>query len=165
MELRAEVIIGAPARRVWAVLGEQFGDISRWAAPIQASSIDGAPTVGACRTCHIAGFGPFKPGVIKERLIAFAPEPMSFAYRAVEGLPGFVGDAVNRWSVEPLDEHRSVVRVHATVELRGPMRLVGALLRWRMRVAGERTLEELKHHVENGRPHPRKLHAMRRLLP
>src|SRR5262249_18738149 len=49
--------------------------------------------------------------------LAFAPAPMSFAYRAVDGMPGFVGDAVNRWSVESLDQDRSVVRVHATIEL------------------------------------------------
>lgn len=32
MELRAEIVIRAPAGAAWAVVGERFGQIGKWAA-------------------------------------------------------------------------------------------------------------------------------------
>jgi len=157
MELRGEVIIDAPPRAAWAVLGERFGQIGEWAVPITASSLEGEPRVGAVRDCHIAGFGPVKPGVIRERLIAFEPERMAFAYEAVEGMPKFVARAINRWSIHPRDQGGCEVRTHATLQLRGFFALFGFVLKRKMERDGARVLEELRHRVEHGRPHPRKV--------
>lgn len=128
MELSGEVIINTPAQAAWLVLGTCWGHIGRWAAPITASSLDGEPCAGAVRTCHIARFGPVPPGLIKERLLDFDSEAMSFAYESIEGMPRFIEGAVNRWSVHALGDGRCVVRSHATVKLRGPMVLLGFLL-------------------------------------
>ncbi len=125
MELRADVLMDAPAAAAWAVLGERFGDIGEWAAPITASTLDSELGTGSVRTCHVAGFGPVAPGVIRERLIEFEPE------------------------------HRS----RATVQLRGPIRLVPPLFRWQMQVNAARVMDELRYRVEHGRPHQRKLTA------
>jgi len=89
MELRAEVIINAPAQTAWAVLGEQFGDIGTWAGPIVRSSVDSQPGPGTVRTCQIARFGPFSAAIIRERLVEFDPEAMSLAYESAEGMPAF----------------------------------------------------------------------------
>jgi len=157
MELYKEIVVNAPAATAWAILGEQFGQIAAWAAPITASSLEGEPRIGAVRTCHIARFGPVAPGAIKERLIAFDAQAKSFAYEAVEGMPGFIGRAVNRWSVHARDEKSCIVRTHATLTLRGPAALLGILLKWKMQVDGGRVIEELQHFIERGQPHPRKL--------
>lgn len=157
MELHKEIVVNASAAAAWAILGERYGHIAEWAAPITASSLEGAPRVGAVRTCHIARFGPVAPGAIKERLIAFDAQAKSFAYEAVAGMPGFIERAVNRWSVHARDETSCIVRTHATLTLRGPLALLGVLLKWKMQADGERVLEELKHWIERGRPHPRKL--------
>jgi hypothetical protein len=114
---------------------------------------------GATRSCHTARFGPFEAGAIKERLIAFDRERMAFEYEAVDGMPRFVARAVNRWSVHPVDDRRCVVRIHATLTLRGPVVLLTWLLRWQMQRGGAHVLEELKYYVEHGRPHRRKLAA------
>ena len=159
MELRAEVVIHAPAHAAWLVLGERFGQIGEWAAPIVASSLDGEPTVGSVRTCQIARFGPFKPGAIKERLVAFDAPAMSLAYESAEGMPAFVKYALNRWSVQPETDTTCVVRTHATVELQGPMRLLTLFLKFRLQADGARVLDELRYLIEHGRPHPRKLAA------
>jgi hypothetical protein len=164
MDIREEVVINAPAPAAWAVLGERFGHIADWAAPITASSIESEPGVGAVRTCHIAGFGPVKPGVIKERLVAFDPETMSFAYDAVEGMPDYVTRAVNRWFVYPRGNSSCVVRAHATLELRGAIRALSFLLKLRMQTDGARVLDDLRYHVENSKPHPRKVEATMRAL-
>jgi hypothetical protein len=164
MELRAEIAIDAPARSAWALLGERFGDIGVWAAPITSSTLEGAPSAGACRVCHTARFGPFAPGVIEEELVLFDSYAMTLAYRAAAGLPRFISSAENRWSVHEVGERRCVVRAHAKVALRGLMRVFGFLLVWRLRSGATRTLEELKHYVEHGRPHPRKLATAAKLL-
>ena len=98
MALYKEVVVNAPAAAAWAILGEQFGQIVEWAAPITASSLEGELRFGAVCTCHIARFGPVAPGAIKEHLITFDAQTRSWAYEAVEGMPGFIRRAVNRWS-------------------------------------------------------------------
>jgi hypothetical protein len=161
VELRVAAEIAAPAAAAWRVLGERFGQVGEWATPIIASSLDGEPAVGAVRTCRVSAFGPIAPGEVKERLVAFDAAAMSLAYEAAAGMPRFIASAVNRWSVQPLGEARCLVRSHATVELRGPMALLGFALTRRMEAEGARVLEELRHMVEHGRPHTRKVAAMR----
>jgi hypothetical protein len=56
-----------------AAATERFGQIGEWASPSTSSCMEAEPTIGATRTCQIAGFGPFKAGTIKERLVRFDP--------------------------------------------------------------------------------------------
>lgn len=161
MDLHNEIVIEAPAERVWHVLGERFMHVGEWAAPIMSSCPVGAAelAVGVTRACDVAPFGPVQAGVVKERLTAFEPARMSFEYEALEGMPAFVVRAVNRWRVERIDASRSRLRIHATLTLRGPMRLLGFVVRWQLQSGGARVAEELKHFVETGKPHPRKVAA------
>jgi hypothetical protein len=159
MELRNAIIIEAPAERVWQALGERFMHVSDWAAPITASCPVGTaePGVGVTRSCNIAPFGPVKARVVRERLTRFDRDAMAFEYEALEGMPSFVGRAVNRWSVARVDDRRSQLRIHATLTLRGPMALLGCVIKWRLESGGAKVAEELKYFLENGKPHPRKL--------
>lgn len=157
--MRAEVVIGAAAGDAWVVVGELFGEIGGWASAITASSMEGPPAAGQVRTCHVAGFGPVAPGVIRERLTSFDPATMSLAYEAAEGMPTMIVRAVNRWSVHPGPGGTCVVRIHATLTLRWAARPLGPVLRWRMRADTGRVLAELRHLVETGAPHPGKLAA------
>lgn len=159
MELRNEIIIEAPIERVWHALGERFMQVSEWAAPITASCPVGAAElgVGVTRSCNIAPFGPVKAGTVTERLTRFDRDAMAFEYEALEGMPGFVGHAVNRWSIARVDDRRSQLRIHATLTLRGPMVLLGCFIKWQLESSGAKVAEELKYFVENGKPHPRKL--------
>ena len=59
-------------------------------------------------------------------------------------------------------QRRTSVLDKATVELRGPMALLGFLLQRSFRANGERVLDELRYRTEEGTPHPRKVAAMRR---
>jgi len=162
MKITAEVVIEAPASAAWSVLGDCWAHIGRWAAPITSSSVDGELLAGTVRTCHTARFGPVAPGVIKERLLEFDPAGRCFTYESIDGMPGFIKRAVNHWSILPLDDGRCVVRSEATVELRGPMVLLSFVLARSFKANGARVFEELRHRVEHGVPHPRKVAAMRR---
>jgi hypothetical protein len=158
MDIYVEIDIDAPAAVVWQAMGEGFGEIGQWAAPIRASALENNRVLeaGAVRVCHIEPFGPVPAGVIKERLLIFDARQMVFEYVAVSGMPGFVAHARNRWSVHARDANSCSARQHAVLELRGLARLFGALMKYRMRHEGLLVLEELKHWVEKGAPHPRK---------
>lgn len=164
MNLTAEVELDASAAQAWHILGECWGHIGQWAVPITRSELEGPPCEGATRTCHTARFGPVPPGLIRERLVAFDAAARTFTYESVEGMPGFVAHAQNRWSVEARGAERCVVRTEASVTLRGPMRLLAPLLKVSFSRNGARVLEELKHRVETGAPHPRKLAAQPELV-
>jgi len=151
-------MVAVPAEQAWALVGERFGDIGTWAAPITRSSLDAAPGPGAVRTCHVRGFGPLPDGVVHERLLIFDAAGRSLLYDA-DGLPRFIARAVNRWSVTARGEGACTVRADATLTLRGPMRLLGWVVRARLRESATAVLDELRHHLETGTPHPRKLAA------
>jgi len=152
MEMRAEVVINAPAEEAWALIGERFGDIAEWASAITESVMDGPPAIGRVRTCQVAGFGPIAAGVIKERLIEFDPQARSLSYEAAAGMPWFIAGAVSRWSVHPGPGSACTVRIHATLALRLAARPLSPVLRWRMRDDTRRALAELRHRVKTGHP-------------
>jgi len=157
MKMRAELKISAPAQDAWVVVGERFGEIGEWASAITMSVMDGPPGPGQVRTCHVAGFGPIAPGLIRERLVRFDPGARSLSYQAAEGMPGFIVRAASRWSVHEEPGGTCLVRIDATLTLRPIARPLGPVLRWRMRAGTRRVLAELRHRVETGRPHPAKL--------
>ena len=157
MEMRAKLVINAPAEDAWVVVGERFGDIGEWASAITESVMDGPPAVGRVRTCQVAGFGPIAAGVIKERLIEFGPEARSLSYEAAAGMPWFIAGAVSRWSVHAGPGSACTVRIHATLALRLAARPLSPALRWRMRADTRRVLAELRHQVEAHHPGPASL--------
>jgi hypothetical protein len=164
MELHNEIVIDRPAAAVWQVLAERYADVSEWAAPITESHCSAggdSPEVGTVRACAIAGFGPVQPGVVKEQLVTLDRARLVCEYIAVAGMPRFVAHAMNRWSVHPVDATSCRVRIHATVRLRGLMVILAWPFKWQMQSAGSKVAEELKHFVERGAPHPRKLAARR----
>ena len=157
MEMTAQIRIEVPAAQAWDVVGTRFGDVAAWAAPITASSLDRTTAAaGAVRTCHVSGFGPLGDMVVHERLLAFDDATRSLTYDAVDGLPGFVRRATNRWTVEPDGANACVVRTRATLDLAWWMRPAGPFMAARLRREGVAVLEELAHHLQTGRPHPRK---------
>jgi hypothetical protein len=152
MEMRAELVINAPAQDAWIVIGERFGEIAEWAPAITESVMDGPPAAGRVRTCQVAGFGPIAAGVIKERLTQFDPQARSLSYEAAAGMPRFIAGAVSRWSVHTGPGSACTVRIHATLALRRVARPLSPALRGRMRADTRRALAELKHRVEVGHP-------------
>jgi hypothetical protein len=113
---------------------------------------DGADTPGAGRVCE-TGLRMFPH--VKETIVSYDEAGRTLTYTGA-GLPAFVRVARNRWSVVAVDD-RARVHVEATMELRG---IIGRLLAVPLRVwlarGATRTLDDLKHHVERGRPSARK---------
>ena len=149
MKITRTIEIQAPAEAVWEIVGRSFADIGTWATRIQSSQAirpaPGAPPTG--RTCAVA-----IPGVdaVQETLVGYDDAAMTLEYTG-SGLPGFVTEARNRWTVEPIG---AVCRVSAEARLT----LTGWARAWAlpMRIAltreGDRTLEDLRHFAEHGEP-------------
>ena len=157
LELRTQIELDAPASVAWRVLGEEFGSVGEWASSLRSSSLDRELGAGAHRTCEVQGFGPFPPGTIIEELLEFDREAMRFSYRPTAGMPPMFLGAQNRWSVEVIDERRCRVRSHASIELRWWALPLAKLLARSICSGVDGFAEELRHRVERGEPHPRKL--------
>ena len=157
MQMKTQLELKVPAAAAWEILGERFGAIGEWCTAVESSSLQGAPAVGAVRTCHIGGFGPVKAGKIEERLLSYEPSSMRFSYQAISGTPRFMKLAINRWSIEPVGDERCIVRSHVTLEFSGLMWLLGPLVLLKMKRDARGIFEELEYRIEQGRPHPRKL--------
>ncbi len=161
MKIQLETKLNSSAENAWKIFGEGFGQIAEWSSNLSQSSIDREPDIGATRTCKTAkSFGPFKPGVVREVLTEFDPVQKTFAYRAISGLPGFIAEAGNRWSIHKVDDENCIVRFDGEIKTRGLIRWFGPLVNPLMRIMIKSDLkqftEEMQYRVEHGKPHPRK---------
>ncbi len=160
IDIHMEVDLEAPASEAWRVLGEAFGEVVKYARGVQSSSLDGELGVGAVRSCETPGFGPFASAHITERLIEFDPSSMKYTYVAGGDLPRMIPASKNRWSIQALGADRCRVRCHASIDLLWWALPVAPLLGWAIRSEVIRFGEDLRHRVEKGAVHPRKLTAL-----
>ena len=92
MRIPRTVDVAATAQQVWQLLGPEFPGIASWARLVSSSS----PTPDG-RRCDVTGV----PGTshLVERLTAYDDDHRALAYVVVAGMPGFVREAGNAWSV------------------------------------------------------------------
>ncbi len=157
IDLVTEVELEAPASEAWRVLGEEFGNIGDWASGLQASSLNGCAEVGAQRTCELRAFGPFPAGRIIEELLEFDRDAMKFMYAPTSGMPPMFQAAKNRWSVEPLSASRCRVKSHASIDMHWWALPLANFLGSKIRSSIDTFSEEMRHRIEKGQVHPRKL--------
>lgn len=157
MRIQKSVRIGAPADRVWRILGDEYADVGAWASAVYASApragaprAPGAPVLG--RVCQTS-LGPFV-----EAIESYDPERRHLAYSATgDKMPSFMKRLVNRWEIEPDGGASTVARMELTADIAFPFSvLMGWMIRRQFDRAVATTVEELKHFAETGAPHPRK---------
>lgn len=117
MKIQTIGTIDAPAPAVWQVLGEQFGEVSKWADAIIASSVDRPLGQGAVRTCDLKATGPLPAGQITEELTHFNSGAQSMTYVVRSGVPGFMRHLENAWTVKATDDGRSMVTSEVTLRV------------------------------------------------
>ena len=157
----SKIIIKATPDKVWKILAEDFGEISKWASGVNASEGFGESIQGSScseRACEISATG-FSD--TKERITVFDKESHTLQYTLFHGLPGFVKDAFNTWELSPTN--KSTTMITATTEMRATG-IMGRLMKGFMTRSTQKVLdamcEELKFYIENGKPHPRKQQAI-----
>jgi hypothetical protein len=108
MDITNTIDIDAPINTTWQVLGEEFGEVSGWADPVAASSLDGPLGEGVTRTCDIKGIGPIAAGEVTEMLSEFNRQKKVLTYVIETGKPPFLTHMQNRWTLERRDAASSV---------------------------------------------------------
>lgn len=148
MRISQHITVEAPAAQVWEFVGPGFAAVGDWASAIPRSE----PTEEG-RACTIAG----APGIdrIAERLTAYDDATRTLTYEA-DGMPWFVDGARNSWRIEAMGPTMSRVAFDAQLDVSGVWLMIAPFFVLRIRMIGRRTLRELKHLVEQGRPAPRK---------
>ena len=155
LHIDKEVSIDAPAEKVWEVLGDNYENVGRWATVIpesaprnnQEGELQG-------RTCYTAY------GDTKEMITNWDEQNMTYSYQA-DGLPAIFKSGGSTWAIRPVGGHRS----HVTMKLRMefaplPGLLMGWLMKPRMDKDMDGLMDDLKHYVEKGTPHPKKLKSL-----
>jgi hypothetical protein len=174
-ELSVDLIIAVPADQVWNVIGPGFDRIGEWATAIPASTavpthrsepgLPEPPGVPPALDAPVAG-RICQTGIrlvprITETLTAYDDARRSLTYVA-SGMPGFVTQARNTWTVIALAPDRCLVRLQARFDTRG---LLGLLGRWAVLAQTRRTsrhlADDLRHYAETGTPSPRKQRQQR----
>ena len=91
-----------------------------------------------------------------EELVAYDDTAMTLTYRLAEGMRRVAVSVHNTWSVVPLGETTSQLRIEAEVDLAPTGRVLGLVLRPYLSAMGRRNAEDFKAYVETGRPSERK---------
>lgn len=160
MKIQRHITIDAPPEKVWKVLGQDFDQVDQWASSVTHSvsrtggqKLASAPMAG--RTCET------EIGPVKEAILEFDEDQRIVAYSAqAQDFPFFVKDMQNRWALTEAPGRRTEVDMLMSARLLFPFNLV-MTLPMKMQIGKLLTfaVEELKHYVETGKPHPRKVQA------
>lgn len=153
--------INMPIDAVWDVSAIRFEHIDEWDANVEKSeALDGvgARSTAAGRSCHL-----YNGRKTVEKITEFDEGARSFTYQIVEGLPGFVQSAFNKWTLKRLGEQKTVLAMKVDMTVTG---FLGAILQGPMKSQMGKVLEkaqaELKHFIEQKTVHPRKMKQLRK---
>ena len=165
-----DLILAAPAERVWEVIGVGFAGIGDWATVIPSSTALPAgqrlPVAAAVVQAPVAGrvcdTGIRLVPQVTETLVVYDDAHRTLTYEA-SGLPAFMSLARNTWTVTALDENSCRLSLRARFDTRG---LSGWLGRWAILAQtwrySRRLADDLRHYVETGTPSTRKQAQQRR---
>ena len=158
MKIIKQLTINKPIEEVWDVLGNQFGEIDKWASLIHQSEMSGESTMPglshSIRSTETTG------GPTKQELTAFNPDKHTIAYKAIAGAPGFFKSVNAEWSLVKKDENMTGLTLDFDVQFKGLAFLLTPVVKMKLGKVGDELLDDFKFYVENGKPHKRKLEAV-----
>ena len=157
---QSEIMINASIDKVWQVLAEDFAEIGKWSSDVDYSEGSGEGINGSkCleRACKISAVGFSNT---KERILQY-DRNQAIRYSLYDGLPGFVTNAENTWTFREVNSNVTRITGQTEMQVKG---IMGFLFRGMMKKNLDRVLaemaEEVKHYIETGKPHPKKIKAI-----
>jgi len=155
--IRRTIVINVTADTLWEKTAEDFGGIDKWIASVADVTLhptDTGDSLGTERVC----VSPF--GETHETMVVYDEANRTFAYE-IEGLPPIIAHGVNNWTITPEGDASSSIEMRLEVEF-ADMADDEMKTQFEEQIGGllGQAVEELKHYVETGQPHPRKLEAM-----
>ena len=100
--IKTTVEIAAEPAAAWKVFGEAFGDWASWAPGIEESTLQGPLAQGVVRVNKTPSLG-----TVSQELVRFEPEARALAYEMRDGLPPFLEQLRNDWTIEAVGSERS----------------------------------------------------------
>ena len=158
MKIIKQLTINKPIEDVWDVLGNQFGEIDKWASLIHQSEMSGESTIPgmlhSIRSTETTG------GPTKQELTVFNADEYTIAYKAIAGTPGFFKSVNAEWSLVEKDDNITGLTLDFEVQFKGLGILLSPVVKMKLGKVGDELLDDFKFYVENGKPHARKLEAV-----
>ncbi|KAA3642373.1 MAG: SRPBCC family protein [Chloroflexi bacterium] len=147
MELTKEIMVNAPADKVWKIVGADFNEISEWSSFVITSEQNPGLPDGGGRVCDVKGFGE-----TVETLYEYDDEQRELAFTLEGGgTPFFMREVKNSWHIEPDGEDKSRVQIGVQAELMPVFKqLMTGRLTKVMEKRADVILGELKYFAENG---------------
>jgi len=155
MKFSEDIIINAPAEKVWDILAHKFTEVGIWARSIpksvvnnDAQIVNGSPVGG--RLCDTS------IGKISEEFTAYDEEGMTFSFKGVITSIMLRG-VISTNAVVAIDANTSKVTVTPEVDLKILGILMYPLIKMNLSKTIDEVLADLKYFAENDRPSPEKL--------
>ncbi len=157
-------IINVSADSLWSIVRE-FQDVGVWLTGIDKAMGFGEPEFegASCskRTCHVNVKGYNE---LQEKLTLFNDDKRELAYELTDGGPSFLLFASNHWTVTKIGPNQSVLRMDATMHLKGFMGfLFGGKIRRTVANGLPEALNEIKIYAETGHVSEEKKARMEKL--
>ena len=157
MKIIKQLIINKPIEAVWEVLGNQFGEIDKWASLIHQSEMSGQSSIPG--VAHSIRSTETTGGPTKQELTAFNSDKHTIAYKAIAGTPGFFKSVDAEWSLIKKEDNITGLTLDFEVQFKGLGILLSPIVKMKLGKVGDELLDDFKYYVENGKPHERKLNA------
>jgi Polyketide cyclase / dehydrase and lipid transport len=161
MVIEKEIIIKKNKQDTWKVLGHEFAHPYRWASSVNHSEGHGVAVESTTcdeRSCQTT------MGNIREKLTHFSDAETHLSYLITEGMPSFVAKAGNDWKLTAVNANTTKLSIKMTVEMKGFLgALMQPLIRFQMNKVAQVLAEDFAYYVENGKPHPRKIKAQKKM--
>jgi len=154
MHITQEMTIEKDIDAVWAVMGDQFGQVHLWSS----NFFDSKPSGPA----KFAGLDYSVRDTITERgqtvqeLDTFDPTNFALTYHVTKGAPKIAKRAVGMWSLKSIDKNKTTVVIAFILEPKGIIGfLLTPIIKLKIQKASLEIAEELKYYMEQGKAHPR----------
>jgi len=156
MKIKKTMIVHASVDALWNILGDQYASVGDWTRAINASqkisgkTLKGAPAYG--RVCDTSG------GVFKEKITQYDEERYILAYQVEEGMPFFVKQGGNTWTLSSLGSQKTQVDMEMLFVIPKVMEwMMGWMMKKQMTQTADIFLDDLKRYAETGQVSAQKL--------
>ena len=159
IHVQKELLINKKVEDVWEVMGNQFAEVHLWSTNFKDSKPGGSSKfsgLGYSERVTITN-----RGVTVQELDAFDAANYTLAYHISKGAPSIAAEASAVWSLKSNDDNTTSVRLVFNMKTKGYLGfLMTPLIKIGMGKSATEIAEDLKHYIENGVPHPRKVKSI-----
>ena len=157
MRIIKELSIAKPVEEVWEVLGNQFGQIDKWASIISHSEVSGPSKIEGVD--YSIRSTQTEKGQTQQEITGFNPKSHTISYQSISGTPAIIKQVKAHWSLKKTEDNHTHLVLDFEAKMKGIGLILAPIAKIKLGKVGDVLLEDFKYFVENGKPHPRKVSA------